>query len=349
MSTRERVLEGAGLPVEIGRIDRELGRLWEDAGESRTRASLVNLVLYTEDIAALDANTQLVAEIAGRHACRAIVILAEPQASSSQARAWINAHCYAAGKRQICSEQITFHLEGASVSALPSIVFSHLDSDLPLYFWWQVPFRRPPDVRLWSWVDRLLYDSGTWNNPVEQFAAVKEVSASGDGSMALCDLNWARVLATRFAIASLFDHSAALAGLRKLDHVEFVHAPGARTAALLLLGWVASRLGWQLQPMISESFFLRPDGAHVAFDLKECEGSTVSRCSFHAGASEFRVERCHGNAHFEATVRGCGGSEHPRIFGAGRDNLTDLLVAELSRGGRHGNYRRAVEAVIPIL
>lgn len=346
MSAGEQVIEGVGLPVEIGRIDRELGRLWEDAGESRTRASLVNLVLYSEDPEALDENTRLVAEIAGRHACRAIVILAQPDAVESRARAWINAHCYAAGKRQICSEQITFHLEGESAAALPSIVFSHLDSDLPLCFWWQGLFHRPADARLWSWVDRALYDSGVWEEPAGQFEAVWELAASGDG-VALCDLNWARVLATRFAVASLFDHSAALGALRRLDRVEIAHAPGCRTAALLLLGWVASRLGWKVQPMISSGFFLADAGAHVAFELTEAEGATVSRCSFFAGPGEFRVERC--DAHFEATVRVAGSDEHPRLFGAGRETLPELLVSELSRGGRHGNYRRAVEAILPLL
>ncbi len=33
----------AGLPVEIGRIDQELGKLWEESGDTKTRASLINL------------------------------------------------------------------------------------------------------------------------------------------------------------------------------------------------------------------------------------------------------------------------------------------------------------------
>ena len=38
-----------GMPVEIGRIDKELGKLWEETGDTKTRASLINLAIYTEN------------------------------------------------------------------------------------------------------------------------------------------------------------------------------------------------------------------------------------------------------------------------------------------------------------
>jgi glucose-6-phosphate dehydrogenase assembly protein OpcA len=342
-------LEGVGLPVEIGRIDRELGKLWEEAGETKTRASLINLVLYCEQPSEVHANTQLIAEIAGEHACRAILILAEPGAKESRARAWINAHCHMAGKRQICSEQITFHLEGETAGALPSIVFSHLDSDLPLCLWWQAPFREPVDPVLWSWVDRLLFDSACWDKPEEPFRIVREIGCLSDQCTVLGDLNWARVLGTRFAIASLFDHALALEKLPHVDKVEIDHAPGCRTTALLLMGWLASRLGWKLQPLISRAYFLAPNGTHVSFELKEKAGPSISRCSFHSGECEFLLERCATRSFFEATVSCPSVQEHPRIVNAGREKPADLLLAELSRGGRHGLYREALDAILPLL
>jgi glucose-6-phosphate dehydrogenase assembly protein OpcA len=337
------------MPVEIGRIDRELGKLWEEAGETKTRASLLNLVLYCEDASAIQDNTNLIAEIAGEHACRAILILADPHATQSRARAWINAHCHMAGKRQICSEQITFHLEGEAACALPSIVFSHLDSDLPLCFWWQAPFRRPIDEVLWSWVDRMVFDSATWPDPAPPLHIVREIGALGDGKTVLGDLNWARVLGARFAIASLFDHSRALENLPHIELVSIDHAPGCRSTAILLLGWLASRLGWKLQPMMSKPFFLAPNGTHVQFALTEKDGPSISRCSFRSGCCEFLLERCATRSFFEVTVSCPGFNEHPRIVNAGREKPSDLLLAELSRGGRHGLYREALEAILPII
>ena len=155
MNATEQATIEAGFPVEIGRIDKELGKLWDEVGDTKTRASLVNLAIFTEDANSVAANTELISKIASQYACRALLIFANPAATQPGAKAWINAHCHLAGKgeRQICSEQITFQLDGELVSALPNIVFSHLDSDLPLYFWWQGEFREPLDKKLWGWTD----------------------------------------------------------------------------------------------------------------------------------------------------------------------------------------------------
>ncbi len=66
----------SGMPVEIGKIERELKKLWEQGGEKMTRASLINLAVYSEAPDSLGANTQIVAQITEDHASRAIVIAA---------------------------------------------------------------------------------------------------------------------------------------------------------------------------------------------------------------------------------------------------------------------------------
>src|SRR6266581_5944167 len=126
-----------GIPVEIGKIDQELKKLWEQGEGAMTRASLVNLAVYSETPGSLEKNTQLIAKIAENHACRAIVIDADCKAKENRVEAWISAHCHIshAGSKQICSEQLSFLLEGRSANLLPNIVFSQLDSDLPLCLW----------------------------------------------------------------------------------------------------------------------------------------------------------------------------------------------------------------------
>src|SRR5712691_3953160 len=119
----------AGMPVEIGQIDRELKKLWETSGGGATRASLINLAIYSEAPDSLGANTAIIAKITENHACRAIVIAANPAVKENRVEAWISAHCHVprAGSKQVCSEQLSFSLEGPCVRLLPSIVFSHLD------------------------------------------------------------------------------------------------------------------------------------------------------------------------------------------------------------------------------
>src|ERR1041385_3250381 len=101
-----------GVPVEIGRIEKELKKIWEESEGGMTRASLMNLAVYSEEPGSLEKNTRLLAQLAENHACRAIVIYADCDAKENSVQAWINAHCHVsrAGSKQVCSEQISFSL-----------------------------------------------------------------------------------------------------------------------------------------------------------------------------------------------------------------------------------------------
>src|SRR2546423_14807251 len=98
-----------GQPVEIGNIDKELKKLWREGESAMTRASLINLAVYSEKSGSLEKNTQLIARITENHACRAIVIGANRDSKEDRVEAWINAHCHTtrAGSKQICSEQLS--------------------------------------------------------------------------------------------------------------------------------------------------------------------------------------------------------------------------------------------------
>ena len=338
-----------GMPVEIGRIDKELGKLWEASDDSKTRASLINLVIYTEQESALTSNTEVISAIAGKHACRAILILAKPDAKESKAQAWISAHCHLQGKgqRQICSEQITFRLDGDSAGALPNIVFSHLDSDLPLCMWWQEEFPEPLDEKLWSWVDRLIYDSSTWRNPRHQFHLMRHLSTREGNSTVLCDLNWTRLHAWRFGLAAMFDHAEAYPRLSSVDKLSVVCAPGQRTAALLLIGWFASRLGWT--PMEGEEAFATPSGSNVPVGIEEKEGPHVSLFSVKCAEAHFELELKTGAAFFETTIHAPGIPDSHQLLPAPNPKLEETLLAELSRSGRHPLYTKALEIVLPLI
>ena len=338
-----------GMAVEIGHIDRELGRLWDSSEDTKTRASMINLVVYTEDAAAMAENTQRIAAIASEHACRAILILADCAAPESSAKAWITAHCHVQGNggRQICSEQITFELKGSACGALPNIVFSHLDSDLPLALWWQGEFCDPLDEKLWAWVDRLIFDSRAWNNPASQFALTEKIANLRDARAVLCDLNWARLYPWRFALASLFDSACALPSLSRLTHVEICHAPGSETTAILLLGWLAAQLGWTSQSLLSQHDWQSANGQRISFALVEAPGSDLSHVSMTAPDATFEISR--EKDFFHLRLKPLGMAETNSTMSVGRERVGDTLLAELSRGGRHLLYKKAVVAAEPLL
>lgn len=338
-----------GLPVEIGRIDKQLGKLWEESGDTKTRASLVNLAIYTEDPAAVQPNTEIVSKIASEHACRALLIFANPDAAEANAKAWISAHCHIAGKgeRQVCSEQITFQLDGETVAGLPNIVFSHLDSDLPLYFWWQGEFHEQLDEKLWGWIDRLIYDSASWKNPAAQFALVKKISELTEARTIMCDLNWSRLLGTRYALAQLFDHSCALARLNTIRKVSITTSQ--QSTGLLLLGWLAAQLNWKFQPLLDRKSFVTADGQHVEFEVTVSGEAAISRCHFECADRTFEITREVSSEFYHARISGDAASEQSMLVSAGKSELADILLVELSRGGKHPLYVKALKAISSLL
>lgn len=334
-----------GLPVELGQIGRELKKLWERDGGVSTRASLINLAVYCEGAGTMDANTRLLMELTRLHACRALLIGYAPEAHHPQIRAWINAHCHLsrAGAKQICCEQISFLFEGDTSRRIANILFSNLDSDLPLYLWWQGDFRDPIDDQLWAWVDRLIFDSQCWQSPKAQFSLLKESINRSRSRLILCDLNWTRSLHIRQAIAQMFDHSENLAMLRELETVSLLHSPGYESTALLLAGWLAGQLRLEFQERVNDELcFKSPRGNRVAFQLSSTDGRSISCCELRSQTSSLRVERDSNGDFFRVEVHLPGDRTYHHLLPAGNNSTSSLLLEEIGGGGRHRVYLKAL-------
>ena len=343
----------SGLPVELGKIERELKKLWDTGGELMTRASLINLAVYSEAPDSLPANTQLVAEITREHACRAIVIAANRRASEERIEAWISAHCHVsrAGSKQVCFEQISFSLPGPSAALLPSIVFSHLDSDLPFYLWWQGEFREPMDPQLWSWVDRVIYDSQQWSEFEAQLRLLETAQHDAKQRIVLCDLNWTRLVQIRLAVAQFFDAPAAQECLMEMQRVEITYAPEFRSTAILLVGWFAAQLGWTLVEAADEATLGFSDcvGEAIRVSLHEEAGEPIGRCSLFCSETEFRVTHRAGADLLDVCAQTARGERMHQLMPAGRNDPVSLMSEELMRAGAHRVYLRAIAAVRELL
>lgn len=336
----------AGLPVEIGRIDRELKKLWEVDGAAATRASLINFAIYCEGADRIAENTALIAEFTQDHACRAILIAVEPDAPEQRVHAWISAHCHVsrAGAKQVCCEQISFLLEGHTKDMIPNIVFSHLDSDLPLYLWWRGEFSRELDAQLWTWVDRLIFDSLKWDGRGAQLTRLRDSLAAIKPRLILCDLNWTRLLHMRWAIAQLFDHPGNLAELRKVTRVRIVHAIDHRMTALLLLGWLMAQLRWSLVEKAGTGFVFACDGRRLDIELHEQPGAAIGELILQCEGARFCISRESGSEFFHTDVELAVGRQDRYLTPAGKDELIELLNEELMRAGKHEVYLRALSA-----
>jgi glucose-6-phosphate dehydrogenase assembly protein OpcA len=338
-----------GMPVEIGDIDRELKKLWEFEHGAATRASLVNLAVYCEGAAAMDEATELIAELTQSHACRAILIATEPDAPQKRVQAWISAHCHLGGvgtAKQICCEQISLLLSGDSRGLIPNLVFSHLDSDLPLYLWWRARFCETLDAQLLSRVDRLIFDSQTCSMPKSGFHHSLAVIAEEKPRLILCDLNWTRTLDLRQALAQLFDHPDNLALLGKIENVTITHSPPYRCTAILLAGWLTAQLGWKIEKSGPDGFEYSSAEArgNLKFIAGDTDGAPVSECALSVGAARFSITREPGSEFFQACICTSAGCERHHLLPAGRDDVIHLLNKELALGGRHQVYLLAIAA-----
>ena len=342
-----------GEPVAIDEIDRELKKLWQEGEGAMTRASLINLAIYSEKAGSLEKNTQLIARITENHACRALVIGVDRQSPEDRVDAWINAHCHVsrAGSKQICSEQISFLIEGPCAKFLPSIVFSHLDSDLPLYLWWQDDFPAEMDPQLWTWVDRLIFDSQTWKKFDEQMRRVETAHQEAKQRIVLCDLNWTRLDKIRYAIAQFFDHPTSHHHFSKIENVNVDYAPGFKSTAILLIGWMAAQLGWTTnqQSLNGSCRFLDANKRKIDIELREQDGPPIGEVVINSTDIRFCVTAARCEDLLEISRSGENEAARPQMMPAQSNDPVDLMTQELLRGGPHRVYLHAVNCVRPLL
>ena len=342
-----------GTPVEIGKIEQELKKLWQEGEGAMTRASLMNLAAYSEQPGSLNENTQLMAKITEDHACPAIVIEADCDAAEQRVSAWINAHCHLSrtGTKQVCSEQISFLLKGGCTKQLPSIILSNLDSDLPFYLWWQGELHDPMDAQLWEWVDRFIYDSYGWNNVPAQMALVETAQREANQRLVLCDLNWTRLDKLRFALAQFFDHPASHHRLAKITKVRIDFAPGFRSTALLYVGWLGAQLNWHIDEVKSshELQFTGASARPIDVELREHDGQPIHEVALTSGDVDFGVTYANCGDLLEVSRVQTGEKRIPQLMPAGDNDPVNLISEELIRGGPHHMYLNALNCVRDLL
>jgi glucose-6-phosphate dehydrogenase assembly protein OpcA len=255
------------------------------------------------------------------------------------------------GSKQVCSEQISFLLKGGCTTQLPNIVLSNLDSDLPLYLWWQEEFREPIDPQLWTWVDRVIYDSHGWSDFDSQIHLLERTQQEANQRIVPCDLNWTRLDNLRFALAQFFDHPASHHRLAKISRVRIDFAPGFRSTGILFAGWLAAQLNWQIDEVKSpaELRFVAPLARKIDIELHECDGEPVQQIVLISGDVEFRVSYSNCGDLLEVSRVQSGEKRIPQLMPAGKTDPVSLIHEELMRGGPHHVYVAALDCARNLL
>lgn len=314
-----------GQETPVASLPAALREIWA-SNEAMTKASLINFAIYSERAGSLEENSALMQEVAGEHACRAILIAAEPYDEEARVRAWITAHCHTggAGGNSICSEQIALRLTGRVRDALRNLLFAHLESDLPLVFFWQGDFTGRWEPHLFRRINRLIIDSTTWSNPASQLEKLRSAWRDTNSHFVVLDLAWIRIFPFRQALAGVFDIALAKENLCKLNAISITHAPGHRVSAALLASWIAYRAGWSLDA--DERAFIEEEGAPLA------------RLVLHgSGPCRIEISREPGSAFLTSRILGVP-HEASQVSPAVADDLASLVSERLNRGGNTQLY-----------
>ncbi len=280
---------GRPLEVDIASIEDQLQELWKEVAETMpaddesagavARACVMNLVVYSEQPPQEAALTQSLTELSLQNPCRALLVMAEPEAKESRISAWISASCQrpTPGSKVVCCEQISFRGSGAAVRELATTAVPFLTSDLPVFLWWKGHRLFDSDfLRNFSPLcDRLILDSKHFASPRTEFPRLQNLIQSSWDRLAVSDVAWHRLMQWRELTAQFFDAAVFRTHLPHIEKVtvEFNERAedggGVPPQAYLLVGWFASRLKWEL--VSSET-----TGATEEFKLRSREGKGIS-------------------------------------------------------------------------
>jgi len=330
-----------GIEVPVASIDKELRKLWEE-DDAQTNASLMNLVVYSEKKGSLVENSAIVRDLTREHACRAILASVDRTITEPSLRAWITAHCHMAnGTKSVCCEQIAFHLTGRVTGRFRNTVFAHLNSDLPLVFWWQGELSDVFTERLVSVIDRLIVDSSAWKNPAAGFEQITEASQL-NSDLVLQDLAWTRSWQFRVGIAALFDDAVAQDALPAIDRVKIVYHPDHRNSAVQLLAWLAVQAGWKDGATGSGGSFNFESKTGLAITgLLQADANSAPLGEVELASKDVTVSlvRQKGAAHLLRKIEAPGYSANS-LSPADPDTAPELVALQLSRGGKNSLFQK---------
>ena len=181
------------------------------------------------------------------HASRMVVLAYEPKRERLDARVMVSTdESEAPGELALLRETVVVELGDRHLDDLLTITDPLVVTDLPTLLWSPHGHREIAE-ELMPLAQAVLYDSVGEPDPREAL----DVAAELTGRAYVVDLAWLRSTPWRERLAAMFDPPWLRGELQLLTRVEVRHHPASRAAASLLLGWLASRLGWRVERLMA--------------------------------------------------------------------------------------------------
>jgi hypothetical protein len=292
-------------------------------------ARVLNMIAFVDDEWSGEIANRL--RGVGRYAASRLLVLShEPRRTSLDARVSVaSEENPAPGELALLRETVIVRLGDRHLDDLLTIAAPLVVTDLPTLLW--SPHGHPEAVdALLELAQATLIDSieePVWRAALDRACALEE-------HLYVVDLAWLRSTPWRERVAAAFDPASMRVELDALNAVTVRHHSDSTVAAMLLLGWLASRLGWRLDhaEIIGSSArdgllsgTARSNGREIALQLKSAPELTVPGL---AG-----LDLCSASGLSLHLDRGPGGLHARRRDGDGREREWTLLGASRGEGG----------------
>ena len=185
--------------------------------------------------------------IAAQNPCRVITLCPLLGEEDTGITAQVSAYCPVqkrSGSNLICCEYITLRGTKSALKRVEDLVSSLMIADLPKFVWWKATPN--PEQSLFRALSRIcncvVVDSSYFSDAEAELLKMQTLIEK-DGYIA--DLNWHRLAPWQELTAAAFDPPERREALVEVDRVSIDYEKGNAAQALMYLGWLASRLGWQ--------------------------------------------------------------------------------------------------------
>jgi glucose-6-phosphate dehydrogenase assembly protein OpcA len=235
-------------PAEIEAALRQMLKERHAENQSFSPARALNMVCIVDKAWSGEIANRL-RQVGRYHASRTIVLAVDPKRERMDAVAMIASDVHPRqGEFALLRETVIVDVGEKHLRALDTIVDPLVVTDLPTVLWSPHGHPEAVDVLL-GLAQVVLLDSVDDPDLHEGLGRALELSRKAY----VVDLAWLRTTPWRERVAATFDPAHLRPELATISTVAVRHHPDSAAAALLLVGWLASRLGWQASPLISRN------------------------------------------------------------------------------------------------
>ena len=247
--------------VKPSEIHDTLAKIWDSLESTgKMRASLFNLIFYTEDGPRADYTQKIIQNVIEKFPSRVILIRAS---HTEGVVTKVSVLSPRGPEMDVACDLIDITVSQTECLRVPFLILPHILPDLPVYLLWgkDPSLRDPLFLELKKLATRVIFDSECSESLPEFARSALEHYNSCNADIA--DLNWARCESWRNVISSVFYSEEKLQDLKNAKKIEIRFNAASTSSfchtqiqALYLQSWLTVQLEWKPEAV---EFKLVPD------------------------------------------------------------------------------------------